>query len=117
MDEGYPVCAFNEATAGPVLSHAEEIDGLRAEHPFVRSTYGNGFWVFTDAALIREALQHPDVFSSTVVTVHDPDPPYRWIPEMLDPPEHTVWRQLLAPHFHRGPWSGWRTRSGSVAWS
>ena len=28
----------------------------------------------------------PDVFSSTVVTVHDPDPPYKWIPEMLDPP-------------------------------
>jgi cytochrome P450 len=99
MDEGYPVCAFNEATTGPVLSHAEEIDGLRAEHPFVRSTYGNGFWVLTNAALIREALQHPDVFSSTVVTVHDPDPPYKWIPEMLDPPEHTVWRQLLAPHF------------------
>jgi cytochrome P450 len=99
MDERYPVCAFNEATTGPVLSHAEEIDDLRAEHPFVRSTYGDGFWVFTNAALIREALQHPDVFSSTVVTVHDPDPPYKWIPEMLDPPEHTVWRQLLAPHF------------------
>ncbi len=65
----------------------------------MRSTYGNGFWVFTNATLIREALQRPDVFSSTVVTVHDPDPPYRWIPEMLDPPEHTVWRQLLAPHF------------------
>ena len=99
MDEAYPVCVFNEATTGAVLSHAEEIDGLRAEHPFVRSTYGNGFWVFTDAALIRDALQHPGVFSSTVVTVHDPDPPYKWIPEMLDPPEHTVWRQLLAPHF------------------
>ena len=97
--ENYPVRAFNEATTGPVLSHAEEIDGLRAEHPFVRSTYGDGFWVFTSADLIRDALQHPGVFSSTVVTVHDPDPPYKWIPEMLDPPEHTVWRQLLAPHF------------------
>ena len=99
MNETYPVRAFNEATTGPVLSHAEEIDALRREHPFVRSSYGNGFWVFTNAALIRDALQHADVFSSTVVTVHDPDPPYRWIPEMLDPPEHTVWRQLLAPHF------------------
>jgi hypothetical protein len=89
--EKYPVLAFNEATTGPVLSHAEEIDALRAEHPFVRSTHGDGFWVFTDADLIRDALQHPGVFSSTVVTVHDPDPPYKWIPEMLDPPEHTVW--------------------------
>jgi cytochrome P450 len=99
MDETYPVCAFDEAATGPVLSHAEEVDGLRSQHPFVRSTYGDGFWVFTDAALIRDALQHADVFSSTVVTVHDPNPPYKWIPEMLDPPEHTVWRQLLAPHF------------------
>ena len=97
--EKYPVLAFNEATTGPVLSHAEEIDALRAEHPFVRSTHGDGFWVFTSADLIRDALQHPGVFSSTVVTVHDADPPYKWIPEMLDPPEHTVWRQLLAPHF------------------
>jgi cytochrome P450 len=99
QDEGYPVRVFDEATIGPVLSHAEAIDALRAEHPFVRSTYGNGFWVFTSAALVRDALQHPNVFSSTVVSVHDPDPPYQWIPEMLDPPEHTVWRQLLAPHF------------------
>ena len=65
----------------------------------MRSTHGDGFWVFTSADLIRDALRHPGVFSSTVVTVHDPDPPYKWIPEMLDPPEHTVWRQLLAPHF------------------
>ncbi len=49
MNEKYPVRAFNEATTGPVLSHAEEIDALRREHPFVRSTYGNGFWVFTSA--------------------------------------------------------------------
>jgi cytochrome P450 len=95
----YPVHEFNNATYGPVLSHAEEIDQLRAEHPFIRSTFENGFWVLTGAEVIREALQHPDVFSSSVVTVQDPDPPYKWIPEMLDPPEHTVWRQLLAPHF------------------
>lgn len=101
-DEGqcpYPVREFNSGTTGPVLSHAEEIDALRGEHPFVRSTFGNGFWVMTGADVIREALQHPETFSSSVVTVHDPDPPYKWIPEMLDPPEHTAWRQLLAPHF------------------
>ncbi len=63
----------------------------------MRSTFGNGFWTFTNAPMIRDALQHADVFSSSVVTVQDPDPPYKWIPEMLDPPEHTTWRQLLAP--------------------
>ena len=95
----YPVRDYDNATVGPVLSAAEGIDALRAEHPFVRSTFGNGFWTFTNAEMIREALQHPDVFSSSVVAVQDPDPPYKWIPEMLDPPEHTTWRQLLSPHF------------------
>ena len=95
----YPVRDYDNATTGPVLSHAEEIDGFRSEHPFMRSTFGNGFWVLTGAETIREALQHAETFSSSVVTVHDPNPPYKWIPEMLDPPEHTVWRQLLAPYF------------------
>jgi cytochrome P450 len=95
----YPVREFNNATTGPVLSHAEEIDALRAEYPYLRSTYADGFWVMTGAEVIRDALQRPETFSSTVVTVLDSDPPYKWIPEMLDPPEHTVWRQLLAPHF------------------
>jgi cytochrome P450 len=99
----YPVREFNDATSGPVLSHAEAIDELRTQHSFIRSTYGNGFWVFNEAEMIRDALQHPAVFSSSVVTVHDSDPPYKWIPEMLDPPEHTVWRQLLAPHFAPKP--------------
>ena len=95
----YPVREFNNATTGPVLSHAEEIDPLRDEYPFMRSTFANGFWVMAGAEMLRDALQQPETFSSTVVTVLDSDPPYKWIPEMLDPPEHTVWRQLLAPHF------------------
>ena len=96
---GYPIEEFNNFLHGPVLSHVETIDALRDEHRFIRSTYDRGFWVLTNAELVRDALQQPDVFSSSVVTPLDPDPPYKWIPEMLDPPEHTAWRQLLAPHF------------------
>ena len=55
--------------------------------------------MFTDAEVIREGLQHPELFSSSSVDLHDPDPPYLWIPEMLDPPLHTKWRHLLAPMF------------------
>jgi cytochrome P450 len=96
---GFPVCEFSHLESGSVLSHVEAIDRLSEMHPFVRSTDGAGFWVLTTAELVHEALRRPDVFSSSVVTVHDPDPPFTWIPEMLDPPEHTAWRQLLAPHF------------------
>src|ERR1700736_3572048 len=96
---GYPIEEFNNFLHGPVLSHVEAIDALRDEHRFILSTYDRGFWVLTNAELVRDALQQPEVFSSSVVTPLDPDPPYKWIPEMLDAPEHTAWRQLLAPHF------------------
>ncbi|MFI5041207.1 MAG: cytochrome P450 [Acidimicrobiales bacterium] len=100
---GYPVMEFNNFLRGPVLSHVEAIDALRDKHAFIRSTYDRGFWVLTRAELVRDALQRPEIFSSSVVTPLEADPPYKWIPEMLDPPEHTVWRQLLAPHFAPKP--------------
>jgi cytochrome P450 len=95
----YPVEEFNNFLHGPVLSHVEGIDRLRERAPFIRSTFGPGFWVLTDGDLVQQALQNPQKFSSSVVTPLDPDPQYKWIPEMLDPPEHTAWRQLLSPHF------------------
>jgi cytochrome P450 len=96
----YPVLEVNNFLSGPVLSHVEAMDELRDQHDFVRSTFGpKGFWILTKSDSIRDALQHPDIFSSSVVTPLEDDPPYKWIPEMLDPPEHTKWRQLLAPHF------------------
>ena len=99
----WPVLEFNYNLHGPVLSHVAAVDGLRERHPFLYSTAGPGFWIFADGEMVDEALHHPETFSSSVVTVMDPNPPYKWIPEMLDPPEHTKWRQLLAPHFAPKP--------------
>jgi cytochrome P450 len=73
------------------------VDRLRERHSFYWSD--GGWWVLTEMAGIREAMQRPDVFSNHLGGVVDPDPDYLWIPEMLDPPEHTKWRQLLAPVF------------------
>lgn len=97
--DSYPVEDFNNFLHGPVLSHVEALDRIRDRAPFIRSTFGEGFWVFSDSTMVREALQRPDLFSSSVVTPLDPDPDYLWIPEMLDPPDHTLWRQFLSPHF------------------
>jgi cytochrome P450 len=95
----YTVEEFNNFQTGPVLSHVHAMDELRDRAPFIKSTFGSGFWILSESESIRDALQRPDVFSSSVVTPLDPDPQYLWIPEMLDPPEHTKWRQLLASHF------------------
>ena len=83
----YPVEEFNNFLHGPVLSHVEAIDRRGERAPFVRSTFGPGFWVFTEGDLVQQALQSPQRFSSSVVTPLEPDPQYLWIPEMLDPPE------------------------------
>jgi cytochrome P450 len=79
-------------------SHAF-FDEMREHAPAFRSSFAHGFWVLTRYEEILEAYQNPELFSNTAITVMFPDPPFRWIPEMLDPPEHTTWRRLLRPLF------------------
>jgi cytochrome P450 len=86
----------------PLFKWFDHIDQLIEANPYHRSTYVQGFWVLTSLDSIREAMQRTDVFSNSAVGATEPDPPYLWIPEMLDPPYHTKWRQLLAPHFSPG---------------
>ena len=52
-----------------------------------------------DGGIARDSYQRPEIFSSTAVIPTEPDPSYRFIPQMLDPPDHTVWRRLLQPVF------------------
>jgi len=99
--QGVPTELAYEPKSGthPLMEWYERIDGMIATGPAHRSTVAQGFWVLTSLDGIREVLQHPETFSNTAVEAIDPNPQYRWIPEMLDPPEHTRWRQLLAPYF------------------
>lgn len=57
------------------------------------------FWQFTRMEDIRSALQNAKLFANEAVTPDNPNPPYKWIPEMLDGALHTRWRQLLSPLF------------------
>src|ERR1700704_401196 len=84
---------------GELMGFLTMVDRLRSAGSFYWSTFAQGFWVLTGMEGIREALQSPDVFSNRAVVATDPEPEYVWIPEMLDPPQHTKWRQLLAPVF------------------
>lgn len=83
----------------PAGSFAREIAELRERAACFRSTTAQGFWVLTRFDQIREAYQTPEIFSSEALVAIEPDPPYKWIPIMLDPPEHTTWRHLLGPLF------------------
>ena len=87
----------------PALHYFRALDGLQERaRPFLRTEDGQGYWVFTDHEAILDGLQHPDLFSSNVIVPTEPDPPYRWIPIMLDPPDHTKWRRVLGSYFSPG---------------
>src|SRR5581483_3657159 len=83
----------------PIFHYMDGIAAVREHAPFFRSTFAPGFWVLTRFDLIREAYQNPELFSSRAMVAIEPDPPYRWVPIMLDPPLHTAWRHLLGPLF------------------
>jgi cytochrome P450 len=73
---------------------------LRQHCPVARSEVAGGFYVFSRYDDVHHILQHPEVFSSTANTV----PPVideigPAIPTQIDPPEHTRYRQILAPAF------------------
>lgn len=79
------------------------MDGLQdAARPAVRTEEAPGYLIFTDYETILDGLQRPDLWSSSSMVATEPDPPYKWIPIMLDPPEHTKWRRVLAEYFSPG---------------
>lgn len=82
--------------------HFRAFDRLREEDAGFWSSVGEGFWVLTRAETIRRTLQNYEQFSSRIVHVKKQGQlrvGRRYIPEQLDPPEHTRYRQLLTPLF------------------
>jgi cytochrome P450 len=63
------------------------------------STAWGGFWVLTREELIRDVLQNPEAFSSNPVGIPGTPRARPLIPLELDPPDHTWFRRVLAPHF------------------
>jgi cytochrome P450 len=75
------------------------LDGLREQRrAFYSSCYG-GFWVLTRFEDIKTAFQDHELFIQHAGGL--PRNPYtrKLIPLMLDPPEHTAYRKLMAPIF------------------
>jgi cytochrome P450 len=99
----FPIVHFEYAPP-PIAgqSFVDQLDVLRREHPVFRSDEAQGYWVFTRNGIITEALQQPEIFSSRATVPTIPEPPYQWIPLMIDPPDHTKWRKLLGGWFSPG---------------
>ncbi|QGN54196.1 cytochrome P450 [Novosphingobium sp. Gsoil 351] len=73
---------------------------LRDQAPEVFWTNANGgHWVCNSAATVTQVLRHPEYFSSRFLSIPPNPGQPRMIPEMLDPPQHRAYRQVLRPFF------------------
>jgi cytochrome P450 len=101
----------------PALSHFRLFDEVQDKvgHVFRNREADVEYWAFTDNAVILDGLQHPELWSSSVIVPTDPEPPYKWIPIMIDPPDHAKWRQVLAEYFSPGRVKGLRDAQQKLA--
>ncbi|SOX56921.1 cytochrome P450, partial [Mycobacterium ahvazicum] len=97
-----PVVTFDYTTTEPEGTWFAKYDELRAQFPWYRNEFGPGFWTVCNYEGILQIMQNPEAFSNSVVTALDPNPPIKWIPEMLDGEEHRQWRRQLGPLFSPG---------------
>jgi len=97
-----PVLNFDYTATKPAGTWLQTYDDLRSRFPWYRNDFGPGFWTVVNYEGILQIMQDPETFSNSVVTALDPNPPYKWIPEMLDGDEHKQWRRQLGPLFAPG---------------
>ena len=64
--------------------------------------HAQGYWVVTRYDAVKDLYQTVDLFSSESFTAWEPNPPYRFVPTQIDPPDHIKYRQLLNPKFSPG---------------
>ena len=93
---GWPVIHYDFGATRSLHGFHQELDELRERSPFYWSTYGPvGFWMIMRHDDVRAAYQDHAVFSSDSIDPLDPDPAYRFIPTLVNPPEHVKYRQVL----------------------
>jgi cytochrome P450 len=98
--DGWPVLHYDFGATRSLHGFHQELDELRERSPFYWSTYGPvGFWMIMRYEHVREAYQRHEVFSSDSIDPLDPDPAYRFIPTLINPPDHVKYRQVLNTWF------------------
>ncbi|MET0325529.1 MAG: cytochrome P450 [Ilumatobacteraceae bacterium] len=99
---GCPVKQFSVFDDQEAGRYWAEAAALREETPSFFNAHAQGYWVVTRYDAVKELYQNVDLFSSESFTAWEPDPPYRFVPTQIDPPDHIKYRQLLNPRFSPG---------------
>ena len=98
-DRKCPVIDFDFTQERPATEYFTELDRIREEAPIAWNSYGGGFWMLNRNALVQEAFQTPEIFSSSATVPTIPEPDYHFIPTMENGAEHRKYRAVLNPQF------------------
>ncbi len=96
-----PVFEFDYIADPGLLAdaHARYWEIKETAPPVFWTNAHGGHWVCNTGASVTQVVRHPEIFSSRVLSIPpNPNQP-KMIPEMLDPPEHRPYRQMLRPFF------------------
>jgi cytochrome P450 len=96
---GCPVMHEDFSRVRDVGCHWQWADELREGSPLYFNTFAQGYWVFTRHDAVRDIYKTPEIFSSESFTPWEPNPPYRFVPTQIDPPDHIKYRRILNPWF------------------
>lgn len=94
----------------PALSESvyDRYREMREQHPLSHSEAYGGYWIATRYEDIQYIVRNPEIFSSGCVNILPPPGPDGplipadsgpLIPVEIDPPDHTLYRQILTPVF------------------
>lgn len=72
---------------------------LQKKCPVAHSDELGGYWFVTSYEHVHQVFSDPATFSSRILQLPPPADPPVLIPETLDPPTHTAYRQVMSPTF------------------
>jgi cytochrome P450 len=99
----FPIIETDFREERPAFWHFEHLDEVREMSPFLVDRVPQQFWMVTRYDHVKEALQNPTVFTNDSVSAFaQPDEMIPLLPQLLNPPEHTWYRQVLNVWFSPG---------------
>jgi cytochrome P450 len=93
---GCPITHIDYRLEQPLYGHYAQLNAERERSDFVfNDSTKDPFYMIQRYDHVLEAMQMPDVFSNDIVNALDPFMEVRFLPNNLNPPEHTRMRKVL----------------------
>jgi cytochrome P450 len=91
-----PVTHTDYRVERPLFGHYEQLNAEREQAEFLLNvSTKDPFYMIQRYDHVLEAMQMPDVFSNDIVNALDPFMEVRFLPNNLNPPDHTRMRKVL----------------------